>query len=761
MASDTTVLAFGEFELDFERLELRRNGERVEIQPMPLRVLLHLAERRDRTVPREELLEAIWEGANVTDTSVANALNQAREAVGDDGTAQRVVRTLKKHGYRFVAETSPLRASSPAQQPASARHRVALWAGGVAAVVVLASLTTWWQIRSTAAPPAEPIRSVAVLPLTNLSGDPEQEYFADGMTEALIGSFAKIGSLRVISRTSVMRYKDERKPLREIAQELDVDGIVEGSVLRVGDRIRITAQLIDARTDSHLWSGSYERDLSDVLALLSDVPRAVVEQVQVRLSPDERAALVTARSVNPQAFDAYLIGSRLVGDHPTVYWWGPAAIDQFERAVSLDPGFAEAWSALGLTRLLMGMLGFPPRPDLLERARDDARRALAIDDRLGVAHAVLASVLRYSDWDSTGARERFERALQLSPNDPHVLITYARYLLEVEARGQEAFSISARAVALAPFDPLPLAERARLLFYARHFELALAEFERVRELSPGFRATEEADCHELLGRLDESHEAWIGIQEDWWASEDATREAAQRGWAEDGWAGFNRAWLEIEKERRGAHALLVASLSTSVGEDEQALEWLERARLAHEPLTGSMPKSHPVFDPLRDDPRFDDLLRRIGLEKVTGDPGVLAETGRALAFRGRSADAAAYLEKAMVLGPDDPRMARWLYSVAVAHFAEERYETATDWAERALARSTSEYVTADANLLGAASYAHLGRADRAQVALDEALRVWPEFRVDIAPLPAYTDPGLRERYVTGLRFAGLSPQAGS
>ncbi len=246
---------FGDYELDEARNELRRGGSRVELQPKPLQLLLYLVRERDRFVPKDELLETLWPDAIVTDASLANALSQVRQALGDDGTTQRVIRTLKGHGYSFVRDVQKL--------PTTARSEYA----------ADASLA--------------PIRSLAVLPLENLSGRPEQEYVADGMTEALIGELAKLRSLNVISRTSVMRYRQSGKSLPEIARDLGVEGVIEGTVTLEADRVRVTTQLIDARSDTHVWSDRYDRELKGVLTLYADLARVVAEQIALELTPQE------------------------------------------------------------------------------------------------------------------------------------------------------------------------------------------------------------------------------------------------------------------------------------------------------------------------------------------------------------------------------------------------------------------------------------------------------------------------------------------
>jgi TolB-like protein len=456
------------------------------------------------------------------------------------------------------------------------------------------------------------IRSLAVLPLENLSGDPEQEYFADGMTEALIGDLAKIGSLSVISRTSVMRYKNSDKSLPEIAQELNVAGVVEGTVMRAGDRVRITAQLIDARNDRHLWSDRYDRELSDVLALQSDVARAVAEQVRLELSPEERAALTEPRSVDPRAYDTYLRGIQVRGPTTLVAAWGPRAISHFERAVELDPEFAEGYAALAHARFLLG-LGFFNLGHRGEfpRAREAAQRALELDAHLGRAHAYLGSVRLWYDWDFSGARRAFERALQLGPNDPETLNAYAVYLTWAEGKTQEALAFSECAFRVAPFDLFYRADRVRLLFVGRQYERALEEVERAREFALDFVDFVIANTYFMLGRLEEEHRERTQYFRQCGAACDWALEARERGWVEGGWEGSVRAWLEAATQREAHAPSLIAVHYTMINEREEAFAWLERAYRERDPQLIGL-KFLPMFDALRSDPRFDDLLRRIG-----------------------------------------------------------------------------------------------------------------------------------------------------
>jgi hypothetical protein len=409
------------------------------------------------------------------------------------------------------------------------------------------------------------------------------------MTEAVISEFALLGALSVISRTSVMQYKDARKPLPEIAQELGVQGVVEGSVFRAGDRVRITLQLIDARNDLHLWAQTYERDLRDVLALQSDVARAVAEQIHLKLTRDEERALTASRTVDPKAYDAYLRGLQLWGPTRLVGVWGPPAIKQLERAVERDPHFAEGWAELARAQVRLGIGGrnLRYRPQLA-KAQKAAQQALEIDDRLGAAHAMLAEARFWYDWDFPGARRAYERALQLSPSDPGVLNSYAWFLLLVSAETEQVLDLSERLLRVAPLDLFWRSERVGHFYTIRQYERALEEVERVRLVDPDF-----VNWWEVW--------SYAGLQ----------RGTLERGWEEGGWKGSQRAWIEMSTEIEGSSPFLIAAVSTWIGETEEAFAWLERGYRERDPLM-VLTKAEPVFDPLRSDPRFDDLLRRIG-----------------------------------------------------------------------------------------------------------------------------------------------------
>src|SRR6266853_518436 len=366
-----TTIRFGVYEVDLRAGELRKQGRKVKLQEQPFQILQVLLEHPGEVVTREELQRRIWPSDTFVDFDhgIYNAIRRLREALEDSAETPHYVETLARRGYRFVGRLDPASTSTPS-----------------------------------------PIRSLAVLPLENLSHDPEQEYFAEGLTEALITTLAKIGELRVVSRTSIMLYKGVRKPLREIARELEVDAIIEGTVLRAADRVRITAQLIDAAKETHLWAESYERDLRDVLTLQSEVAQAVAREVQVKLTPQEQAHIAHVRRVDPEAYEAYLKGR--------YHWnWRPGvrkSIEYFEQAIAKDPTYAAAYAGLADCLSALSAWGVVPASEGCVKARALAEKALKLDPSSGEAHTSLALAAMY-DFDFLTAQREFERSLELSP----------------------------------------------------------------------------------------------------------------------------------------------------------------------------------------------------------------------------------------------------------------------------------------------------------------------------------------------------------
>jgi serine/threonine protein kinase/Tfp pilus assembly protein PilF len=455
------------------------------------------------------------------------------------------------------------------------------------------------------------IQSLAVLPLENLSSDPEQDYFADGMTEALITDLSKISALRVISRTTAMRYRGVKKSLREIARELDVDAVVEGSVLRVGDRVRITAQLIEAASDKHLWAESYERDSRDVLALQSEVAQAVAREIKITLTPEERSRLGRVSQVNPEAHEAYLKGR---------FYWNQRtekglkqSIEYFQRAIETDPGYAAAYSGLADAYGILGNNQFVTAHDSFPKAKAAAVKALELDDSLAEAHASLALIMQNYDWDWVGAEREFQRAFGLNPNYASAHQWYAFYLVGM-GRYSDAVAEIQKARHLDPLSPRINSNVGLIFYYARDYDQALRELHKALELDP------------IGGRW---FLGWVYGQKRMYAEGIAVSlERSQllegRGtslpdlahaYAVAGKTVEAKQTLERIKEQ-SKHTYIppdaIALVHVALNEKDKAFALLEEAYAQHNVLFYWL-KADPRFDPLRSDSRFQDLLRRVGL----------------------------------------------------------------------------------------------------------------------------------------------------
>jgi len=638
-------LCFHDFELDPAQFELRRAGHRVRLERKPLELLIMLVERRGALVFREEIIQRVWGGDVYFDAErgVNNAVRKIRAALHDESGQPHFVETVVGKGYRFIAPikvggncatTAPATAepssdlapaASPAllnvEEPAKiprfrqvSRTRRLLGATGLVLVFAAIGLSlSLGRVRqrlfASSSPPR--IQSLAVLPLKNLSGDPTQEYLADGMTEALIGRLSMIRGLRVISRTSVMSLKDAKLSVPDIAKTLQVDALVEGSVIREGNRIRVNAQLIRGASDEHFWSESYDRELPDVLALESDVALSVARKVEVTVTGEERSRLVAARHVSPEVYENYLKGQFSKGNSRAEI---EQSISYFEAAISKDATFAPAY--LGLSdayeRLGGSFLGAPTnetRPKVIRTARS----ALALDPGLAEAHALLGRVLK-KQFQWADAEAECQQALALNPNNASAHLAYGEWLVS-HGRMDEALAWARRAREL---DPLGNASVSIgwFLFQARRYTDSIRELrsalavhpdDAIAHLSLAFPLIANGQAEEAIPDLEKTSSL---MHRSPGALELLATAHARAGHR----AEAVRLIDELKKNRETGYVQATSFINPNLalGNYDEAFVWFERAYQGQEGILQWL-KVHPFFDPVRDDPRFKDLLRRVGL----------------------------------------------------------------------------------------------------------------------------------------------------
>ncbi|MGI9206138.1 MAG: TPR end-of-group domain-containing protein [Woeseiaceae bacterium] len=459
------------------------------------------------------------------------------------------------------------------------------------------------------------IESLVVLPLTNLSSDPEQEYFVDGMTEVLIANLARVQALKIISRTSAMRYKGSKRSLPEIAEELDVDAVVEGSVLRDGQSVRITLQLIRAETDEHLWAENYERDVQDVLLLQSEVAQAVTQAIQVVVTPEEKKILANARRVNPEAYEAYLKGR--------YHYWSisPESFDKalkyYSLALDKDPDYALAYAGISDVWGARGSFGFASPREAFSMGNPAALKAVELDDRLAEGHEMLARYKTLYEWDWAAAEIQCKHAISLSPNNPDVGFAYF-WLLLIRRRFPEARAQAAHALRLDPFNLAFQCIQCWQLLYERHYDEATTRFEQLltAEANNPWPVWGLCSVYQRTGKYELSltkAQQYLSL-----TGRTEAADAMQKGYAESGCqcGMIQAAEVLVSQSKAGyVQALLIARLYTFAQETELALDWLERACALGEPWI-AMIGLDVDWDSLRVEPRFVKLAKRIGLEEL-------------------------------------------------------------------------------------------------------------------------------------------------
>jgi TolB-like protein/DNA-binding winged helix-turn-helix (wHTH) protein/Tfp pilus assembly protein PilF len=635
-AVSSQLIRFGVFELDLQAGELRKNGAKLKLQDQPFQMLSMLVERPGELVSREDVRRRLWPADTFVnfDQGLNRALNKLREVLGDSAESPRFIETLSRRGYRFIAPVTTTTATSsigPHPNPApgtaddpghvarSARSGFfSRWQWNMVAGIVTIFVVGWGflQLRGTMrrTQPFAP-KALAVLPLSNLSADPAQEYFADGMTEALITKVANIPNLRVISRTSVMQYKGSKKSVPEIARELDVDAVVEGGVLLAGGRVRITAQLIRAADDRHLWAEAYERDVRDVVFLQDEVARDITEQIAKNMVGQQQTRpQASPSSINPEAHDAYLRGR---------YFWNKRteagytdAISYFQKATEIDPNYARAYAGLADAYALLG--SWPnasiSRSLAMPKAKQAALKALQLDDQLAEAHTSLAFVEMHYDWKFKDAETEFQLALQLSPSYSTAHQWFAYDLIAMR-RMPEALAEIQYAERLDPASVIINNDLGEMLLYNAQFDAAIVQLHKVLQMDPNF-----SHAHAVL--------AWVYEAKKMYPEAIAEMRAAVKGSGGDWYIGSLAYACAIAGQQAEAQKLLRQLGRVSTKNYDTALDFAQayaglgnktaafrQLEMGYQQRSGSLILLgvQPEFRVLRTDPRYADLMRRVGL----------------------------------------------------------------------------------------------------------------------------------------------------
>jgi len=612
-APERTAIRFGVFEVNFQSGELRKNGVKIKLQEQPFQLLTLLLEHPGEVVTREQLRQRLWPDGIYVDfeRSLNRAVVKLRDALGDSAESARFVETVPRRGYRFIAPVGDTVAAPIVQPPAALNHRKSTmrwWSIGLIAVLLPGLVIFTLRLMTSSQLQQRSVQAIAVLPLENLSADPAQDYFADGMTDELITELAQLGKLRVISRTSVLRYKKTRLALPEIAHELNVDAVVEGSVLRSGDRVRISAQLVDARADRHLWAHSYEGELRDVLAVQREVAHEIAQQIRLSVSAEQNHE-VPVRPLVPEAHDAYLQG-RYHANKQTQKEI-ETALQYYRATLVKDPNYAPAYAAMAECYDYLALYYWKPT-DAMPRAKAAALKAVELDDSLAEAHAVLGVVYLEFDWNWPAAEREMRRALELNPSSSAHLF-YAEYLASL-GRRDEAVAEIERARSVDPFSLRVMSEGVLWEFVARNYDQAIQAGRAALASEPNNaplysylalvyatqkRYAEAIEFAQTSRRMDESPFIAAMVAYTYAA-------AGRRADAERALAGIGE---EIKEQYSCSYE--VGAAYTALGEPNQAFHWLDEAYEYRSTCMVAL-KQDPRLESLHSDPRFQTLVKRVG-----------------------------------------------------------------------------------------------------------------------------------------------------
>jgi TolB-like protein/DNA-binding winged helix-turn-helix (wHTH) protein/Tfp pilus assembly protein PilF len=629
-ASSHRRIHTGLFDIDFGSGEVHKDGRKVQLQEQPFRVLEILLERPGEVVTREQLQERLWSADTYVgfDEGLNTAIRKLRVAFGDSAENPRFIETVSRRGYRFIAPVKPGLISSPSAPSAiiaARKHRSpslkTRWIGLAVVVFAVCALTLFLRTVAHHKPPHGKI-TLVVLPLENFTGDSQQDYLADGVTEEII---AQLGSLDpqhlgVIARTSSMRYKHTQKSAAQISSEVGANYLLEGSVRHSGDRIRVTAQLIQSSDQTHLWADSYDRELSDVLRIESDIASSVASEIRLTLSQQIHQRLAAAGRTNVEAHDAYLRG--LQGWNLRTRDGFQQAITNFTRATELDPSYAPAFAGLARVYSLAPIFAGMPAGEAAPKALEAAGRALTLDETLADAHCALGFVKAHYEYDWPAAEREFRRAIELEPNNAYAHLFYSNSYLSPLGHHEEAIAEMRRAMDLDPLSPHIQSFAGVTFKWARRYDDSLAQFQKVNQIDPKFSLNHErlAQLYAILGRYDEAiteeSKARLLAQE---KPQDvlAKMNTLKRELVTGGERGYWEEQLQSARDRQNPPEAYVrpyglAIIYACLGQKPKAFENLENA-LAERDTQITELAIEPQFDALRSDGRFVDLERRIGL----------------------------------------------------------------------------------------------------------------------------------------------------
>ena len=640
----SSVAHFGSFTLDLKSGELNKHGKKIGLQEQPFRILTVMVEHPGELVTRDELRDRLWPDDTIVEFghSINSAIKRLRDVLGDTADKPKYVETVARKGYRFLVpvDWEPVRPgdsmasitkaqvgsaaantassvetlipqSNRAPQVLKRRFTQGLTLFIVGALVI--GLVLFSELRHFpwfGRPDVDHITSLAVLPLENLSGDQGQNYFVDGMTDELISALGKISALRVISRTSVVRYRGTQKTVQEIARDLHVDAVIEGTVLRSGDRVRITAHLIKALPEAHVWTETYERELRDVTMLQDDVARQIANEIRVKLTPEEHTRLANAQPVSPRAHEAYLKGRYLFNK------WTDEGVEKsvgaLREAINLDSRYALAYAGLADSYLVLGGHGLMRPSEAYPNAEKAAKKALEIDETLGEAHAALGFALSCYDRDWRAAERELRRAIKLNPNYATAHFFYADHLENI-GQAEHAIAECQRSRDLDPMSLVANAGLGRMLRDGRRFDEAIQQCRKTIELEPNFAHghwclglayLSKARHHDAIQEFQKARALGEGPGVLWslgYAYATAGRKSEAREVLRD-----------LREQSRDGYVspYFMAGIYAGLGEKDHAFEWLNRA---YEEREWMQLKLDPFLDSLRSDPRFHQLLSRMNL----------------------------------------------------------------------------------------------------------------------------------------------------